>query len=84
MPFAHLGGPGVWWPVFPLFWMLFWGALVFFVVRARRRGWNPWAKAQPASPTASAETILAESFARGEMSDDEYYQRLAVLKEGRT
>ncbi len=83
MPFAHMGGPGFWWPIIPLFWMLFWGGLIFFFVRARRKGWKPWADARPASPTASAETILAERFAKGEMTDDEYYQRLAVLKEGR-
>ncbi|MEV5408087.1 hypothetical protein AB0K60_04475 [Thermopolyspora sp. NPDC052614] len=84
MPFAHMGGPGFFWPIIPLLWMLFWGALIFLFVRARRRGWNPWGDTRPTSPIANAETILAERFARGEMTDDEYYQRLSVLKEGRS
>jgi putative membrane protein len=57
--------------------------VAFFAVRARRRGWNAWAPSHPATAT-TAEVILAERFARGEMTDDEYYQRLSVLKEGRS
>ncbi len=86
MPYAHFAGGGFWWPLIPLFWLLVWGAVIFFVVRARRRGWNPWAaQARPSGPPRpAAEDILAERFARGEISDDEYYQRLSVLKEGRS
>jgi putative membrane protein len=83
MPYAHWGGPGLW-VVFPLFWVLFWGAMIFFAVRTRRRGWNPWAASPAATSTGTAEAILAERFARGELTDDEYYQRLSVLKEGRS
>lgn len=86
MPAAHWAGP--WWPIFPMFWTLLWGAAIFLFVRARRDGWAPWvngpARGRPGTPTSSAETILAERFARGEMTDDEYYQRLSVLREGRS
>lgn len=35
------------------------------------------------SPPASPDQLLAERFARGEIDDDEYYRRLAVLEQGR-
>ncbi|NUR90655.1 MAG: SHOCT domain-containing protein [Nonomuraea sp.] len=69
------------WPVFPVFWGLFWVALVAFAVTARRKGW--WGRRPAAvveSPTASAERILAERYARGEMSDDEYFEKTSVLR----
>ncbi|SEG64637.1 putative membrane protein [Nonomuraea solani] len=78
-------GAGGFSPIFPAFWGLFWIAVVALVVTARRRGW--WgprrtpATAGP-SPTASAEQILAERYARGEMSDDEYFERMSVLRGG--
>lgn len=74
------------WPIFPLFWAAFWIVVVTLVIKARRNGrWSPPWQAQqaqqaPASPTASAEQILAERYARGEMTDDEYYERISVLK----
>ncbi|NUR87415.1 MAG: SHOCT domain-containing protein [Nonomuraea sp.] len=82
--FAHWGGG--FWPVIPLFWGLFWVAVVGFFLWARRRGtWGPQrrtaqAPGAPSSPTSSAEQILAERYARGVMSDDEYLQRISVLK----
>ncbi|MFI9589166.1 SHOCT domain-containing protein [Nonomuraea sp. NPDC052265] len=69
------------WPVFPVFWGLFWVALVALAVTARRKGW--WGRrpvAVPHGPTASAEQILAERYARGEMSDDEFFEKMSVLK----
>lgn len=76
-------GPSFW-PIIPIFWAAFWIAIVTLVVRARRNGnWGPpWRtqQAHPAQPTASAEQILAERYARGEMTDDEYFQRISVLK----
>jgi putative membrane protein len=93
MPYAHWG-PGAWWPVIPVFWGLFWVTMVFLIARARGRGWvpfggagrtAPWAggsRTSAASPTASAEKILAERYARGELTDDEYFERISVLKGG--
>ncbi|MFG6197381.1 hypothetical protein [Nonomuraea sp. JJY05] len=70
------------WPIIPFFWGLFWVALVALAITARRKGW--WgprhAPAAPASPTAAAEQILAERYARGEMSEDEYFEKVSVLK----
>ncbi|MEV6861587.1 hypothetical protein AB0M44_11360 [Streptosporangium subroseum] len=80
-------GPGMWWPVFPAFWILFWVVLATLAFRARRNGWGPWTghRASPSSPvstTASAEQILAERYARGEMSSDEYFEHTSVLRGG--
>jgi putative membrane protein len=60
-------GPG-WWFLIPLtFWLL---VIVTAVVWWRRR---------PARP--GPESTLGEAFARGEMTEDEYRSRLAVLRE---
>jgi putative membrane protein len=68
---AHWG-PGSWWPVFPIFWVVLWGVLIFTVFRLRRGG--RWQRGH------SAEGVLAERYARGEISVDEYRERLDVLK----
>lgn len=66
-------GYGPWWPIFPLFWILVWGVVIFAVFRFRRGGrWRPG---------HSAEDVLAERYARGEISVEEYRERLNVLKE---
>jgi len=69
---GHGWGPG-WWPIFPLTWVIFWGVLIFAVFRFRRT----W----PGRGSGSAEAVLAERYARGEISVQEYRERLAVLKE---
>lgn len=66
-------GAGPWWPIFPLFWIVFWGVLIFAVFRFRRGG--RWHNGH------SAENVLAERYARGEISVDEYRERLSVLKQ---
>ncbi|MGH8868626.1 MAG: SHOCT domain-containing protein [Actinomycetes bacterium] len=66
----HDWGPGAWWPVFPLAWALFWAAVVTTViVLLRRRG-----------ATRSGQDVLAARFARGEIDETEYAQRLDVLR----
>ena len=65
-------GPGAWWPIFPLFWVLFWGVIVFAVFRFRGGRWQRG---------HSAEGVLAERYARGEITVEEYRERLGVLKE---
>ena len=61
--------------------ILFWGALIFgivAVVRFAGRG----ARSSAASPLPrSPEGLLAERFARGEISGEEYRQRLSVLRD---
>jgi putative membrane protein len=66
------GGPG-WWLVFPITFGLFWIAIAVgaFVLLRRR--------STPPGPRATAETLLAERFARGDIDEDEYYKRLATL-----
>jgi putative membrane protein len=62
-------GGGPWFLFFPLLWVaLFVGA--FFLFRRRGARWH----------THSAEEVLAERYARGEIAADEYHQRLAVLR----
>ena len=68
---AHWAGHHGWWPAL---WILFWltaiGLVVFSVVRRDRGGGG--------RPTA--ESILAERYARGEIGADEYRERLGNLK----
>jgi putative membrane protein len=66
-------GPGHWWPIFPIFWLLLWGVLIFAFFRSRR-SWSQW------HGTSSPRDVLAERYARGEISEQEYRERLAVLK----
>lgn len=61
---AHYG-PG-WF--YPIFWILLIGLIVF---AARRRHM---------SPAAGAESVLRERYARGEIDETEYRQRLEVLR----
>ncbi len=72
---AHNGdGPGNWWPIFPILWLLVIGAIVTTVVLTRRRN---HAFAGP----RAGEARLAERFAAGEITEQEYRERRAVLKE---
>lgn len=66
-------GPGGWWPIFPLFWALLWGAVIVALFRFRR--------AYGTDRGRSAEDVLAERYARGEITVEEYRERLGVLKE---
>ncbi|MGW0478101.1 SHOCT domain-containing protein [Nonomuraea sp. NPDC003214] len=77
--FAHAG----FWPVIPMIWGLFWIAVVALAVWTWRRGvWGRRGRPAETRPTAPAEQILAERYARGEMSDDEYLERMSVLRGG--
>jgi putative membrane protein len=66
-------GPGAWWLIFPLLWLLFFATVVtLFVTRGRRR-------AELCGPRAG-ERALAERYAAGEIDDAEYARRLGVLR----
>ena len=72
------GGPYPWFLFFPLFFPLFW--LGFFLLG--RRFW--WRRAWAGSlcqPRGGAESALAHRFAEGEINEQEYRSRLAVLRE---
>ena len=64
--------------------ILFWGAVIFGIVLLvryfGRSGQPPGAPPQSAESPPSPERLLAERFARGEINEDEYRQRLAVLR----
>ncbi|MDQ1128680.1 SHOCT domain-containing protein [Microbacterium sp. SORGH_AS_0888] len=82
MPVAHWMGPhpGPFLFLIPLVFLLLVGALVFALVFRRRRfapQTGPWAAPSRGS---SAEQILAERFARGEVDEPEYRARLEALR----
>jgi putative membrane protein len=61
---------GVWWLPFGLLWLTVFTVLIWFAVRHHRRG-------------ERASDIVAERFARGEISGEEYRALLDELKRGR-
>lgn len=61
---------GEWWPLFPLLWFaLFLG--IFFLIR-RRGGCAPGRR--------TGEAVLAERYAKGEISEEEFDERRQVLR----
>lgn len=73
------GGFHWWFPLFPLTFFLCW---VAFIVIARRLWWRggagPWSHAHGA--VQSAEGLLAQRYAAGEIDEREYRNRLEVLR----
>ena len=68
-------GPPVFWPIFPILWFL-------FIVGRRDPGDLLSAPRQcEASPRRAGEARLAEMFAAGEISDEDYRTRRDVLRE---
>lgn len=61
---------------------LFWGAVIFGIVALVRYGRRDGPqRREPAEPPAPGpERLLAERFARGEIDEDEYLQRLTSLR----
>ena len=79
-PGWHGYGGGGFFLLGPLFAVL-WIALVWVVVGLvlRRTGRGPWGPGR-----ASAENLLAERYARGEIDAEEYEARLQVLRSARS
>ncbi len=61
-----------WW----IFWLLFLVILVLLVIRA-----GGGRDAGSGYAPRSAEDVLRERFARGELTEDEYHERLRILRE---
>ena len=73
----HWSGPaGGWWPIFPIFWILFF-VVAFWAFRRRGAAWHG------RGLQLSGESVLDERYARGEISDQEYRERLEVLRSHR-
>jgi putative membrane protein len=62
-----------WWIVAPFFWALWLavlGTILYFVFRGKRRS----------AGDSRAKAILAERFARGEISTEEFHERMDALR----
>lgn len=64
-------------PFFPIFGLIFW-IVVVFLIFGRGRRWEKYHHV--AHSDKSAEDVLADRFAHGEIDDKEYESRLEVLK----
>lgn len=71
---ASNGEHSGWWPIWPLLWIAVIGTVVWFVLRRRA------APAGASDGSARAKEILAERFARGEITTEEYRERLEQLR----
>ena len=73
----HWDGPGPWWPIFPILWLLFLIAVFTTFGFLGRRRW----RTMPGYAGARAgEARLAERYAAGEIDEAEYERRLATIK----
>ena len=83
---GHWGGAPFWpfFLFFPLMFLLIVGLIISLVVRRRRFGayGPPWAQGAM-SAGRSAERVLAERFAEGDIDETEYRARLEVLRANR-
>ena len=69
----------------PIFWILVIGLIIFLVSR-RRQAWyagGPQGYGPPWARGASAESTLAERYAKGDIDETEYRARLEVLRANR-
>jgi putative membrane protein len=70
----HWHGHGGWWALYPIVWFfLIVGAIYFFGRRIRRHHHQ--------RPFQAGEAVLAERYARGEITEQEYRDRLGVLRQ---
>jgi putative membrane protein len=77
------GDLGGWWWVWRLGMFLLWFVLIAFLFFFCFRRWGPWhGPYQHYQPTGMerARDILAERFARGEITGEEYRERLEQLR----
>lgn len=67
-------GPPDFWPIFPILWFLFFLGAIAAIVYFRNRSCG-------SAPRRTGEARLAELYAAGEISDEEYRSRRGVLRE---
>jgi len=72
-------GPGPWWPIFPFLWLF---VIVGVIVALRFTGMRRWRRFHAADGVRAGEARLAERFAAGEIDEQEYEARRAVLRRG--
>jgi len=72
-------GPGPWWPIFPFLWLL---VIIGLIVSFRVFGMRRWRRFHAADGVRAGEARLAERFAAGEIDEQEYESRRAVLRRG--
>lgn len=75
---GHMGWGGGWWMIFGTLMMA--GLVVLVVLLFRSLGPGAGAQSVGTDPTASARQILADRFARDELSATEYHERLDQLR----
>jgi len=62
--------------------VVFWGGLIALVVLVVRSTFRPSQATGTTPPGSSADQVLAERFARGEIDEDEFARRREVLRTG--
>ncbi len=83
---ANQGMDGGWWILMMVGMVLFWGLLVVGLLTLWRHQHSTPTNSlgAPAAPAVAANAAIAtlqERFARGELSEEEYARRLALLKD---
>jgi putative membrane protein len=74
-PFALIASEDEhWWVVAPFFWLLWFALIAFFFFAVSRRWRGSWRRGR------TAHDILAERFARGEISVEEFRERSDALR----
>ena len=73
----HWDGPGPWWPIFPILWLLL---IIGILASFRFFGMRRWRQVQGYAGTPAGEARLAERYAAGEIDEQEYERRLATLR----
>lgn len=80
-----MGWDGSWgvggWIAMSLMMLVFWGVPIALVVWLIRSSFHP-RQAAGAPPRSSAEQVLAERYARGEIDEEEFTRRSEVLRQG--
>lgn len=79
------GGAGWWWFLMVIMMIAFWGGLIWIGIALLRRDRHPLNVGPPpvsySSQRPSAQEILAERLARGEIDIDDYRQRVVALRD---